>query len=296
MRIGEIIKNMKDKEEVARAVASLPRARLSKEVSVEGRKLDGYQAIVSEDDEGEVFAIVSDRYNLVQHRDAGRMVLDALDSEGVKYKGEAHVNGGKAFGTIIIDGPQAEAHHKGEVLHVGFRWGNSYDASMSLLGEGFAYRLVCTNGMISQDILGMTFKRHVGDIVGEYVQVIQKVLTNAPLLVEMMEKAMTSNTIKNREGLAWLLGSDLPLRHLKEMWPNRGVIEPMIDSQGLNTWTLYNLGTAFYSHHYEGSEDRSVQLLRNLGVSLAQDQDKVIEKGETYINENLDKVMPLLTA
>jgi len=105
---------------------------------------------------GAIETIASNRYTIIQHKDAFGAVLDALVavSNGSKFSARVVEQGGRAWMTVVFTGISADDGANGIELGINVR--NSHDKSSSLRYSGtqskgvfefFGYRRVCSNGM-----------------------------------------------------------------------------------------------------------------------------------------------------
>jgi Domain of unknown function (DUF932) len=111
---------------------------------------------------GEMRAVLSDRYRIVDHNDILAMVLPELAEMGDGMKiASCQVTESKMYIKVINTNLEA-AISLNDPVHAGFILSNSEVGSGSMSVEPFIYRLVCTNGMILKD--HRQRKNHVGRV------------------------------------------------------------------------------------------------------------------------------------
>jgi hypothetical protein len=161
-------------------------------IVIEKHKTD-YKAILDSND-GETISIVTNKYNLVQHKD----VFDTVSKiPGYKIaKAMLYRNGGRMYVDMVSElNPKLEIMKKDDFI-IKARVMNSYDGSSKLLVRSSALRVVCTNGMLAPvGRKSFPVKIHKGSVdishlTGKVEEAITQWDTIAPVLRESMEKVV----------------------------------------------------------------------------------------------------------
>ena len=126
--------------------------------TTELEKLSKARALVNPRN-GYVYDVVSNRYALIQHKDAFKPVLETLKTMGKnQVRAEFIQNKGRAWMSIVF--PETTINDGQDGIEMGIQMKNSYESGMSLqitstrsYYEGrfltfFGYRRVCSNGMM----------------------------------------------------------------------------------------------------------------------------------------------------
>jgi len=139
--------------DLAAIVDRLPEAS-EKDVVVDGKTEKGFKAICQGE---QVLKIFTDKYALIQHRDAFAGVLDALLlAEKENVKAAVFQTPGRAYLTVVF--PEIVVDDGAEGIELGFKVSNSHmGEALKFSGSStkntsefkfFGYRLACSNGMI----------------------------------------------------------------------------------------------------------------------------------------------------
>jgi Domain of unknown function (DUF932) len=111
---------------------------------------------------GQMRAVLSDRYRIVDNHDILAMVLPELSEMGDGIKiASCQVTDSKMYLKVINTNIEA-AISVGDPVQAGFVLSNSEIGNGSVSIEPFIFRLICTNGMVMRD--GRQRKNHVGRV------------------------------------------------------------------------------------------------------------------------------------
>lgn len=244
---GDTFDNLVQLNEIAN---NLDRPAFRK-ISVHEKDTNGFRAVVSTKTD-KVFAVVSDRYQIVQSSDILQDVCSALGKMGLHdVSGRVIEQKGRTFITILLPKFISETGEKtvGKDIQLGFSLINSYNTTKSLSMCGIAMRLVCSNGMIAPTILGTAFvKKHVGASLASDVE---KATTN--IIEQVIERSTyLQNLIK--EATSQILQDD---KEIEELLADNGFSKKAIEKiitrleyskNGTATkWQVYNAVTNYYT-------------------------------------------------
>jgi hypothetical protein len=217
-----------------------------KKISCDSRDTSKYKAIVSEKTD-KVLSVVSRRYAVVQSRHVLRSVANALGKLGINdVKGSIIEEGGRTYAKVMLPRYISEGNSEKDI-QLGFILINSYDTTSRISLQGFALRMVCTNGMVAARTLGTAFvHKHVGKVsgvVGDAVrEIIIKIIERSPLLASQIQDAM-------KEIFEDLNAADAKLGEMGYGERTRKNILAVIGMKKnpVSAWDLYNAITSYYS-------------------------------------------------
>lgn len=123
-------------------------------------EIGGRKAVVRQDT-GNVLGIVSDKYELLEHKDVIESFRAALNGMDYQEKIQLDRNGGVMFAKYKLNAVQVEVK-KGDLVALQFIVKNSYDGTNALQIRLGAYRLVCSNGMVIGKDYFTYSQKHIG--------------------------------------------------------------------------------------------------------------------------------------
>lgn len=194
-------------------------------------------------DKKHLSCIATDKYKIIQHREAFEQLTDVLSELGIKFKGVLRDDGDRVSSEIVFDGKLIKDDSKG--VQLGVRIVNSYDKSHSLFGELWAYRLVCSNGMVLGKAVGdIRFSRwHMGtiDVRKEMRNFLKLAIQSDNRLNDLISEAMV-------DSVEWDLAKKI-LEKLVGVKKYRDLIQSELEVSGVKTrWDLYNAITNVATH------------------------------------------------
>ena len=220
-----------------------------KPVSVDGMYCRDYKAVVNKNT-SKVVAIVSKRFQLIQHKTVMNTFLDVLSN----YVQENEVEGfykwtdTRAYLTVYFR--HIEPFEK-DYFKLGILVTNGVDGSMAVWTKFSGLRLVCTNGLVSRETLEVVKSVHVGTdfsefmerLIGRFERVIQSVDQYGERITKTFEewKAVEisrEEAIKEVAKMDWLPKKALPV--IKWNLPRQ---------EKVNLYDLYNALTYYISNH-----------------------------------------------
>jgi hypothetical protein len=100
--------------------------------------------------------LVSEDYLLVPNKEVRDMALEIAHQSPFEWTNEkTHFDGKRFSYALVANTGYGREVAQGDVVTIGMLFQNSYDGSLKLSASMFAYRLVCSNGMLQPE----TFRR-----------------------------------------------------------------------------------------------------------------------------------------
>lgn len=160
--------------ELESKVKALPTAREERVMRIGEFKeevVPDWKAIVNNEND-QVATIVTDKYNLIQHREAFRPVVKVLNELSFSWEGEIRTwKGGQRVVANISSPEMGFEIDKDSEYGGGFQVLNSFDSSAGFRLTAFVKRLVCSNGMVLREaIVDPYYKKHLGNGIIEEVK------------------------------------------------------------------------------------------------------------------------------
>ena len=218
-------------------------------ISYMSYKADRYKGIWNLN-KNSLSCISSRKYALIQHQDAINQFIETLNNLNITGNGIVRDFGDKVIVEFLFSDKLIDDGEKG--IRLGIRLINSYDMSHSLSGELYAYRLVCSNGMVlGRAIHGVKFSRwHSGiiDIKEQMRRFIQLAIESDTSLQSLINEAMANS-------IEWELTKTI-IQRIFRIEKYRKLIleqlEPLITAgKTINRWELYNAVTYVASNGKE---------------------------------------------
>jgi len=255
------------------------------------RELENYKAIVGEN--GQVYDIVSDRYQLVLHEEivnAVNKILEEYEIKPIKVEAEVSLDGSKLFYNVILK----EVSVGNDPCHLGFRITNSYDRTMGIHINGYGMRIACSNQMVfANRILGQyakhlkpiaelsfkILKEKIRAVIGgltkiETVLALATKKTVSPYeLIEFIEKEFdVSNKLKFKiyAKIKQYTGLDL-LEYKRKMEEMKKKVKVFVDGQEVtlvNVYSAYQGLTDALTHHTKKLDPTRVHELQKKASKL----------------------------
>ncbi|MDQ7031771.1 MAG: DUF932 domain-containing protein [Desulfonauticus sp.] len=235
------------------------------------RELSNYKAIIGEN--GQVYDIVSKRYQLIQHEDivkAVNKVLEEYDIDPLYIKPDISIDGSKMFYNVILK----KVNVNDDKCYLGFRITNSYDRSIGIHINGYGMRYACSNQMIfANKLLGQyakhlkptveldfkKLKEKIETVIGGLVKIEEVLIlatkkTVSPYeLIEFIEKEFNvSNKLKMKIYFKIRQYTGVDLLEYKEKLEEMKKVKVVVDGQEItpiNIWEAYNGITDALTHH-----------------------------------------------
>lgn len=236
-------------------LSDFTRAKEIELYNVFGQRVNGYKAIVNENDESHVFNIATTSYTTIQHEEVANAVVSALDSTGVPYTPIKVTDSGKRM-YVEFDLPtiKHDVARVGDIINLRVGVYNSYDSSMGIRVETYGHRLKCTNGLWLAEAFNKYYSRHMYGI--DLDRINESIVTGVAAFQEhfigMLEKYVEEE-IKEEDAIKFIdkciESKVIPLKYLDEIRSNiihrcGADIEPVN-----NKWMLYNSITETLTHN-----------------------------------------------
>lgn len=209
----------------------------------EETELEGRKAIWNVTDD-RLAEVVSDKYTIVQHEDFFPQLTEALTLSGHEIK-EVEVKDDRevVFLEAIFDREKIA-----EGIFTGIRAGNSFNRTCRAFVEAYAFRVICSNGLIGKEIFGRAGAIHVGAVDAR--DLIDKIENQLPVaekkVRELREKALGAH-IEIDEAEQLFVELNVGKRHKEYVFSQ-------IDANNTDVWNLYNLTTEYIENEMERSE------------------------------------------
>jgi len=196
---------------------------------------------------GKTAAMVSDRYNLVQHKDVVESVADALVNLNIKADAMVRNDGNRVFVDISFPDSKLYVENVGEEFFCGIRVINSYNKTTGIMVLPRLVRLSCTNGMVV----------NVGWIKEFNITHTQKLAENFSNTIQVMIRDMAEGNEKFKAMINGCIGDsiewELMDKILNKLVDNRNkhyeAIKLKLEGKVNPTrWDLYNAFTDYATH------------------------------------------------
>lgn len=215
--------------------------------------VDGWKAIYNTTD-GRIAAIVTDKYQLVQHRDFFSTALEAIKNLDLEV---GHVSVKDARERVDFEVVPVDAEiFGGERIALGLRLSNSINASIGARVEAYGLRLVCTNGLIGRTVFGGKSMIHVGENISveRVADGIEEVIPIAKANLNKVVLSASSAQVGNAKEV--LEEAGFGKIYQKEIIAGfyAGTIDPETGeaSRELTRWDLYCRATEVIDHKHIG--------------------------------------------
>lgn len=178
---------MRTQDVIIKTIDDIPIVREAP-VRVLGKNTE-YKAIVDQDKE--TVSIVSNNYQLVQHRDIWQKIQEM---KNLKVKKAVIYRDGKILHVELAEvRPKKIEMIDGDYMTRRIRIFNSYDLTHALSVQSFGIRLVCTNGMIAPVFTERFRGRHTYDSIdidelNKYIKVAFEIWATTGSLLRRAEK------------------------------------------------------------------------------------------------------------
>lgn len=219
-----------------------------------GEPLEGYQRIWRPDT-GRTLAIMSKKYQLVQHKEVMAPAIDALGSDGWKVKASRIERGG-ASAFVELERRDVVTKVVGEKVGERILMRNTYDGTSSLTLNIGAIVLICGNGMVAPGKGSIGFDaHHVGDIRDRLGLLTAK--------VRKIESGLAERLLESYSEMDKVVPTEIAKEIVKRVMGERKVEKPLeywrhgIGRDGSATaWNLYNGMTQYLTHDFTGGWSR----------------------------------------
>lgn len=200
-----------------------------------GEEVEGYRRIVNTENENKIYAITSQEYTILQHREFFPKVFEAVEKLEIQTR-RVNVNddGGRVFIEFVFD-EQFEVGDE-EIL-MGIRSGNSFDRSCRAYAGAYGFRQVCSNGMMGKALFGRQAHMHIGMISAQ--KIVAGIRETLPKAQKKLQSAYREST---RERLSTKETKDL-MEQLRIAKKTRKSAINKLPTSAPTRWELYNAVT-----------------------------------------------------
>jgi hypothetical protein len=267
---GQNFYNMRPAEQINQAIAELPRAENKDIVTIEGEKVQRFNAVKVTDSKGnsEIVAVPHKSYQVIQHAQAFRPIIEGMTTAGIHdFKFVMKATHRKAEMQIYATGTGYDS------VSLGFSVLNSFDGSKAL-SYGFrifgeqktielvGYRQVCSNGMKirvpleNAEFVRPEIKSKVMELFSQYAKILHT--RNAVAKIESMQYVTEAISLLRqpielyiRKAQNWKIENNFQLMqlikaHIGKRFASKVIEQMTTESQDL--WGLYNAMTYVASH------------------------------------------------
>ena len=198
-----------------------------------------------------VATIVSDRYNLVQHKDVVESVADALLNLNIRSDASVRNDGNRIFVDIAFPDSKLYAG-VGEEFFSGVRVINSYNKTTGIMVLPHLVRLACSNGMVMNVGWVKEFNiTHTQKLAEDFSKTIQVMIKDMAQGNEKF-KAMVNNCIG--DSIEWELLDKIMVKLVDKRSKHLEAIKQMLvekyakDKAKPTRWDVYNAFTDYATH------------------------------------------------
>jgi|TARA_R100001530_G_scaffold62534_1_gene44989 hypothetical protein len=199
-------------------------------------------------DKNHLSCIASKNYKIIQHKEAFGQLFDTFGRLGVKVTGRINNDGDRVVGDFLFES-MVDDGQKG--IKMGMRIKNSYNKTQSLSAELFAFRLICSNGMVlGRAIKGVKLRRvHLGsfDVRKEMESFITKAINSNEDLKMIVNNAMSDT-------LEWEYCKTILKRVIDVKKYRETIIFELSEIDKVTRWDIYNAITHLATHGENLSE------------------------------------------
>jgi len=154
----------------------------------EKEMVDVSKKILTNSQKGNVFNVVSNRYNVVQPNEILEFYRDLTDKNGLQLKRAGVLNGGaKVFAIAAFD--EAPKNKNGDIVSKNILLSTSCDGTQATKAAVYHERLVCLNGMTATDCKQFVKVTHATDFNADKVKMDLNLADNSfKLFDEIMDE------------------------------------------------------------------------------------------------------------
>jgi len=214
-----------------------------KETSVQQKQ---YSAIWNTS-KGKTEAVMSNKYTLVQHKDAFFPLLQAVQTFQSGCFGFITDEGGKAYIDVLFEDEQFTFEpDDAEKIHLGIRASNTYDGTGAFTVRAYGYRKYCDNGMVfGKRALANSYQIHRGTVsVDVFTSILNKIKDFIPSI-----RACINEAIQDELEFSQIQ------KILKEVGIGKRqgslILSAIITQENPTRWSLYNAVTDFITHRLD---------------------------------------------
>jgi hypothetical protein len=237
------------------------------------------------ENKGQLAGVVSKNYLLIQHKQAFLPVLNVLRNTGLTdIHGSIDQDLKRSYLIINFRDERAKINIKlpngdTDAMELSLYMKHGVDGSLALWGTIGGFRLICSNGMVVGNILGVVRKVHrgsVSDVLIErfYKELIDNMINSSEKLSDVIQRSF-GEKIKSDILEALLYGLGFGRNYVQK------ILEKCIKFDEIYKWDLYNNITQFLTHELErASFQRRIRYLEMANDILVGDITQIQEKGK----------------
>jgi len=206
-------------------------------------------------DRNRVEAIMSDKYTLVQHRDAFFPLLQAVQTIPAEIFGFVTDEGGKVYIDVLFDSEEYKIEPEdGKPINIGLRASNTYDGTGAFIVRAFGYRSYCDNGMVfGKKTIASAYQIHRGAVsLDVFRSILEELKKFVPMLKETINSAI-QDSIEFAQVSEVLKALDIGKRTRINIL-SRTLTKTDKDGK-ISRWELYNTLTDYITHDLEKKKE-----------------------------------------
>jgi hypothetical protein len=226
-------------------------------------------------------AIVSDQYQLIQHRDVVESVCDALQNLNLRAKSRVRNQGDVVY--VDVEFPERIITAQvGEEFVLGFRLLNSYNKQTGIIVMPRIVRLACKNGMVVPVgwVKGFAVA-HTSAIAGEFDKAIPAMIREMTERDARLRQIVEENIADSVEWEAMRQITYALLKVKKHRDAILGILKEHTNNPRPSRWDLYNAITSYATHGQQVSPWLEASLQRKAQKVLLTSTEK-LPKLEDY--------------
>jgi hypothetical protein len=265
----------------------LPKAEKVEVFDPEGRSLVS-RALIRNAESKEMYEVVSDDYEVTQDAEVIFPLIEAIEDLGITphggFRDAAH---GHLRGYIFFDEEITRTVLDGnDNFNFGISVHNSHTGKTSFGVTGMTWRLICTNGMYSKNILGGFAYDHLkrSQEDKKYLKyAIESIFKNIPRFLEAVERTREVE-LNYADATELLTGLGMAERSVEDLIVNMPRYTPGFDTKTkVSVWALSNAITFRASENTISSQvfERDTEKAERLLV--VKDYEPIIERGRELI-------------
>jgi len=207
----------------------------------EMKDIKGWKGILNID-KRKMSAIVSNRYNIVQHREVIEAVADAVMNLNISADARVRDNGDSIFVDLTFQQQKIKLR-EGEEFFVGLRLINSYNKTTGIVVAPRLLRCVCNNGMVVNKIVPGYSVKHTKKLRENFEGIVEK------LLKKMINSIDSFKTLVNDcigDSIEWEM-LDKILKDMSGAEKHYKAIKRLLPTNPTR-WDLYNAFTDYATH------------------------------------------------
>jgi len=230
-------------------------------------------------DTNEVFATVTEQYEIVQNEELFATAESLFNSMGLPQNRKTVVTHGGARARAIYTFPTMGTKVKKDDLHFRLIAQNSFDGSLRASFQVGMFRLVCSNGLVSPVSAVSLVKKHTSGLDKDFVRRAIEISVDSFQKSAVVFEAMTNIRLSQNDGTRILenlskraIVSERMAKDINAIWENPTHQE----DRERNLWSLYNASTQHLTHNVA---DKRFELAERVNGGIMNELVKATRQG-----------------